>query len=52
MPYIVGIAVWLLAGVASTLLGGEFMSGQVFVFGGLAAAVVAGLVSAMTSKTD
>jgi hypothetical protein len=52
MPYLIGIAVWVLAGVAAELLGGQFMSGKVFVFGGLAAAVVAGVAMTFQTKTE
>jgi hypothetical protein len=52
MPYLVGVAVWAMAGVIAELLGGQFMSGKVFVFGGLAAAVVAGAVMAVQATRE
>lgn len=47
MALAIGLVVWVITGAVSIALGGAFMSGVVFVVGGLLAALTAGLVSAL-----
>ena len=47
MGFAVGIGVWVLTGVVATFLGGDFMSGPVFVLGGILGAIGGGIASAL-----
>ncbi len=52
MGFAVGIAVWVLTGVVATFLGGEFMSGPVFVLGGILGAISGGIASALLGPSQ
>lgn len=52
MGFAVGIVVWVLTGVAATFLGGEFMSGPVFVLGGILGAIAGGIASTLLGSSQ
>ena len=50
MALLSGMLVWIVTGSVTELLGGQFFSGLVFVWGGFLAAVTAGIVASMQSE--